>query len=147
MAYTTYTEIQSDFKDMTFSTTTLVTSTDVTQFIVEADSLINAYVGARYTVPVTTGDGANLLKLLSRCLVSGRIKKLLEVKQEKATDANQSVIGVLLSPTQVMKILNDIKNDELTLAGASSLVSGLGFYSENYTNDVEPVITKDTRQW
>lgn len=148
MAYTTYTEIQADFKDMTFTSSTNVTSSDVTQFIVESDSLINAYVGTVYSVPVTvSGDGLSLLKLLSRSLVSSRIKKLLEVKQEKSTDANQSVMGVLLSVAQVIKILNDIQDKNMALAGAVPLISGGGFYNNNVANDISPVIKKDERQW
>ncbi len=147
MAYTTYTEIQADFKDMTFTSTSNVKDSDVTQFIAEADALINSYVGSRYTVPVTAGEGLTLLKFLSRSLVSGRIKKILEVKQEKSVDANQSVQGVLLSPSQVMKILSDIRDDNLNLIGAAALVSSLGFYSNNAVNDVAPVIEKDSKQW
>lgn len=148
MAYTTTAEIEADFKDLTFSTTSNVKTADVTQFIVEADALINSYVGARYIVPVTTsGEGLSLLKFLSRSLVSGRIKKIMEVKQEKSADANQNVVGVYLSATQVMKILSDIKDDVLSLAGAALLVSNQGFNSYNVTNDIAPVIEKDLKQW
>lgn len=148
MAYTTYTEIEADFKDMTFDASTgNVKQADVTQFIVEADALINAYVGMKYTVPVTTGEGLNLLKLLSRSLVTARIKKLLEVKQEKSNDSNQSVIGVLLNTKDVMAILKDIRNGDLTLEGGAALVSGGGFYNNNVNEDVEPVFEKDTKQW
>jgi hypothetical protein len=79
--------------------------------------------------------------------VTARIKKILEVKQEKATDANQSVVGVLLSPTAVMKILKDIQDGTLTLIGASTLLSSNGFYSKNVACDVEPVMKKDEKQW
>lgn len=148
MAYTTYSEIEKDFKDQSFSDTTgNVRQADVTGFITEADALINAYVGTRYTVPVASGDGLNLLKLLSRSLVTARIKKILEVKQEKSTDANQSAVGVLLSVTKVMEILNDIQSGKLALAGASALLSSGGFYSKNAACDVEPVIKKDEKQW
>lgn len=148
MAYTTFAEISADFKDLTFTSTTNVKDTDVTQFIVEADALINAYVGNVYVVPVTTsGEGLNLLKFLSRSLVSGRIKKLMEVKQDKAVDANQSIQGVLLSVAQIMKILNDIQAKNLTLAGATFLIAGGGFYSNNVVNDVQASVNKDTKQW
>ncbi len=147
MAYTTAAEIEADFKDMTFTSTSNVKTDDVTQFIVEADALINAYVGARYTVPVTSGDGLNLLKLLSRSLVAQRVKALLEVKQDTSKDANQSVKGVLLSAKEVMAILSDIKNDILQLSGAASLVSSSGFYSNNVANCVKPVVTKSDKQW
>ena len=145
--YTCVEEIQSDFKDLTFSTTSNVSIEDCTGFIRESDALINAYVGARYTVPVTTGEGSRLLKLLSRSLVTARIKRIMEVKQDKSTDANQNVVGVLLSPTMVMKILSDIRDNKLNLAGAASLVSGSGFYSSNVSNSVEPVIKKNDKQW
>lgn len=148
MAYTTKAEIESDFKDTKFDSTTMVTANDVTQFIVEADALINAYVGGVYTVPVVTaGEGLNLLKLLSRSLTAARIKRILEVKQEKNTDANQNVLGVLLSPSAVMNILKDIQDKTLTLAGAAPLVSGGGFFSNNNSNGVAPVVAKDTKQW
>jgi len=148
MAYTTYSEIEKDFKDQTFAESSgNVRQADVTQFIVEADALINAYVGTKYTTPVTSGEGASLLKLLSRSLVTARIKKIFEVKQEKGTDANQSAVGVLLSPSAVMKILKDIQEGSLALAGASALLSGDGFYSKNVADDVEPVIEKDEQQW
>lgn len=147
MAYTTYSEIEADFKDTTFTTTSMVKLADVTQFIVEADALINAYIGTVYSVPVASGDGLNLLKLLSRSLVAARIKRILEVKQEKSQDANQNVLGVLLSPSKVMEILKDIQEQKMALAGAELLVSGGGFYSANENNDVEPVVEKDTTQW
>jgi hypothetical protein len=147
MAYTTYTEVQADFKDMTFGATGNVLATDVTQFIVEADALINSYVGARFTVPVTTGEGLQLLKLCSRSLVTARIKKILEVKQAKSDDANQNVVGVSLSPSAVMKILENIRDGKISLEGASALISNSGFYSKNAAEDIEPVFEKDSKQW
>ena len=148
MAYTTYSEVEADFKDTSFTTTTNVKAADVTQFIAEADALINSYVGSVYEVPVTTsGEGLTLLKLLSRSLVTSRVKKILEVKQEKSTDANQNIVSVLLSTERVMKILKDIQDKNLTLEGAVALVSGGGFYSKNVADDVSPVMEKDTKQW
>lgn len=148
MAYTSKTEIEADFKDLTFTSTSNVKTADVTQFIVEADALINAYVGSVYVVPVTaSGEGKNLLKLLSRSLVAARIKRIMEVKQEKNPDPEQNVLGVLLSPSAVMKILKDIQSGAMVLAGAELLSSGGGFYSNNAANDVEPVIKKSDRQW
>src|ERR1035437_4082852 len=129
MAYCTNAEVSADFKNITFGVTGNVTSSAVDQFIAEADALINAYIGTVYTVPVTaSGDGLNLLKLCSRSLVTGRIKKIMEVKQEKSPDASQNIVGVLLSPTMVMKILNDIQSKAIALSGAALLNSGQGFY-------------------
>jgi hypothetical protein len=147
MAYATVAEIEADFKDVTFSTTTLVKTADVNQFIVEADALVNSYVAAKYETPVASGEGLQLLKLCTRSLVAARIKKILEVKQEKSVEANQNVVGVLLSPTQVMKILKDIQSGDAELIGADALVDNGGFYSQNYEDDVEPVVKKTEKQW
>ncbi len=147
MSYTTANEIESDFKDLTFDASSNVTTDDVEQFIVEADSLINGYVGTVYQTPVTQGEGVSLLKLLSRSLVSARIKRIMEVKQDKNPDPSQNVLGVLLSTTQIMKILNDIQTKTMKLDGAVLLVASGGFFSKNYECDVEPTILKDTKQW
>lgn len=150
MAYATYSDIEKDFKDLKFSSTSNVTINDVKQFIVEADALIDGYVGTVYSVPLSdSAGGYQLLKLLSRSLVAARVKKILEVVREQSggKDAVQSVIGVLLSPSKVMEILRDIQKKEIALAGATSLVSGGGFYSKNVSEDVQPTIEKDTKQW
>lgn len=148
MAYSVAADIEADFKDLSFTTTSNVKAADVTQFIVEADALINAYVGTVYTVPVVTaGEGLSLLQLLSRSLVTARVKRIMEVKQDKNPDPSQNVVGVLLSPTAVMKILNDIQQKNIALSGASPLTSGLGFVSANVDNSVCPTIKKDCKQW
>lgn len=147
MAYTSYTEIESDFKDITFAAGQNVTDSDVTQFIAEADALIDSYVGQKYVVPVTAGGGLVLLKLYSRCLVTARIKRLMEVKQEKSTDANQNVTSVLLSPSQIIKQLEAIRDDKTSLEGATLLLSNNAFYSSNVANSIEPTILKGDKQW
>lgn len=149
MSYTTPTEVQSDFKSIDFTVSGAnVNTASVTQFISEADALINSYVGTVYQVPVVgSGEGLTLLKLLSRSLVTARIKRIMEVKQEKNADPSQNVVGVLLSPSAVMKILSDIQTKTLALAGALPLISGGGFYSNNAANDVCSVAKKDDKQW
>lgn len=147
MAYSTSSDIQSDFKNITFSTTTLVTSDDVEQFIDEADALIDSYLGMRFQVPVEDDDSAlNLLKMFSRTLVADRIKKILEVKQTTNQSANQDIRGAY-STKDVLQQLRDIRDGNLNLSGATSLVSGGGFYSNNYTNDVTPIFTKNDKAW
>lgn len=149
MAYTTYTEVQGDFKNITFEAATgNVIQSEVTQFIVEADALINSYVSAKYATPVVTaGDGLNLLKMLSRTIVTLRIKSILEVKQNSNIAANQNPVSTLMSMSQIMKMLESIKAGQVKLVGVSPLVSGGGFFSNNYAEGIEPVIKKDSQQW
>lgn len=148
MAYTTYTEVQGDFKNMTFNASTgNVIQSEVTQFIVEADALINSYVSAKYPTPVTeAGDGLNLLKMLSRTIVTLRIKAVLEVKSANAA-IGQNAVSTLMSMPQITKMLESIKAGQLKLIGVTTTVSGGGFYSSNYADSIEPVIKKNDRIW
>jgi hypothetical protein len=148
MAYCTYTDIQSDFKSLTFASGSgNVTQEDVTQFIVEADALINSYVSGKYETPVAAGDGLNLLKMISRNIVTLRVKSILEVKQSTNVAANQNPVSTSLSMKQCLDMLGEIKAGKLKLDGATALVSGGGFYSSNYANDITPVIKKDSKLW
>jgi len=147
MGYSTSAEIQSDFKNLTLSTTTLVTTADVEQFIVEADALIDSFIGMKYEVPVTGGASAlSLLKLFSRTLVADRVKKIMEVKQAQNTSANQDTRGAY-STKDVMAALKQIQNGDLKLSGATGLVSNGGFYSHNNANSIEPTFKKGCKQW
>jgi hypothetical protein len=152
MAYSEVSDIESDFKDIEFlaaaaTPTSLVTEEDVDQFITEADALINSYLSMRYETPVTGGSEAlELLKLYSRSLVASRIKGIMQVKQATNTDANQNVREGL-STKDVLKLLEDLRDNKTSLTGATLLaVSGL-FYSKNYANQVCPTMKKGTKQW
>jgi len=148
MAYSTSAEIQADFKNTTFDATTNVTATDVTQFIVESDALIDHYVGQRYEIPVTGGATAlSLLKLFSRSLTADRVRAILEVKQATNVDGNQNPRRNLLTYAEVLAELKKIQKSDLELIGATPLVASGPFYSSNDADSVTPVMKKDERQW
>lgn len=147
MAYSTSAEVQSDFKNLPLSTTTMVTLADVEQFIVEADALINSYVGMRYETPVTADASTlALLKLFSRTLVADRVKKIMEVKQTTNQSANQDTRGAY-STRDVMLALKQIKDGDLKLSGATLNASNGGIFSNNVANEEEPTFKKGYKQW
>ncbi len=146
MAYSAHADVAAEFKATTFSSSSLITSTQVTEFIAQADALIDSYVGMKYIVPVTAGASAlKLLKLFSAVLTADRVRKILEVKQATNKDADQNPRG--MSPVDVMKQLKDIRDGNLLLDGATSLIGSGGFYSNNEANNVTPVMRKDDKQW
>jgi phage gp36-like protein len=148
MAYSTSSDVSGDFKNLTFASGTgFITSEDVDAFILEADALINSYVGQKYSVPVTASASAlALLKLFSRTLVADRIKKILEVKQVQNTSANQEVRGAF-STKDVLSQLEKIAKGQISLDGATPLVSGGPFFSNNASECVEPTFHKDCKEW
>lgn len=148
MAYTTAADVQADFKGTTFGSGTLVTSAAVTQFIVEADALINSYVGQRWTVPITADTTSlALMSLFSRTLVATRVRGILENKQTTNVDANQQVKADGYSVKDVMKALNDIKNGDMQLSGASLLLASSAFYSNNQAHSTPHTFHKGRKQW
>ena len=148
MAYCSSAEVTAEFKNIDFSSATaLVTTAKVDDWILEADALINSFVGQRYTVPVTSGEGATLLKMYSRLLVSERVRKVLEVKKVAGGDSEQNPRGVILTTKDIMKALKDIAEGNVALIGAELLISGGGFYSSGKADGSEFIFKKDCDNW
>ena len=148
MSYCSVSDIQADFKAIVFNSTANVTDTAVTQFIVEASALIDAYVGQRWVTPITADATSQaLMSLFARTLVSDRVRGIIANKQQTNTDANQQVKSDGYSAKDVMKALNDIKNGDMALSGATLILANAGFKSNNYLRNEQPVFQKDRRQW
>ena len=147
MAYCTAAEVQADFKAVVFTTTSLVTLAAVTQFIVEADALINSYVGQRWVTPIASGESANLMKLYSRTLVAERVRAILSNNQQSNQDANQNVRGSGLTSKDVMKALNDIKNGDMQLVSGTLINTDATMRSNNSSSNTQPRFRKNRRQW
>jgi phage gp36-like protein len=147
MAYCTLDDVQAEFKNTTFSGSTLVTDENVTAFIVQADAVINSYVGKRYETPVPeTADGFQILKMISSGIVAERVRAILEVKQVTNKDGEQNVRRGL-SLNFLMGMLKDISTGKLLLDGALSASNSTGIYSENSKNYIEPEFKKGSTQW
>ncbi len=147
MAYAELEDIQAEFKGVTFSGSTHVTDDEVSAFIVQTDALINAYVSKRYLTPVSnTTDGFQFLKMICSGIVSERVRAILEVKQATNKEGNQNPKRPY-DLSNATKLLKDIANGTLPLAGATVLSAGSGLYSENSANDIQPEFRKNSAQW
>lgn len=148
MAYSSNTEVSSEFKKIDFAATNaLVTTADVDGFIIEADALINSYVGQKYETPLTSGEGLSLLKMFSRLLVAERVRKILEVKDPKAAEGAQNPRGVVLSTKDIMNALKAIADGSMALLGATPLVTGGAFYSPNVADGDKFEFEKSKDNW
>lgn len=152
MGYCVYTDVQADFKNITFGsiddvTPTMVTQEAVTQFITEASALIDSYVGSRYVTPITGTKSLALMSLFCRTLVADRVRGILANKQQTNTDANQQVKSSGFGVRDVMKSLQDIKDGVSTLTDATLAISGSAFYSQNNQSGINPRFQKNRRQW
>lgn len=145
MAYTTKTAIQSEFKDITFDTSTAVTSTDVNEFISQEEALLEAEIAAIYLTPITASGSLPIMKNLSTMRVKARILDILYVKTGNPdVDQGSGAEGIR---ENVQKILDKIKDKILILPGATLAESSGGVKSYVSANSVTHLFERDTDQW
>ncbi len=148
MSYCTVADIQNDFKTITFASSGFITSAAVTQFIVEAQALIDSYVGSRWVTPITADvSSLALMSLYCRTLVSARVRGILANKQTTNADGNQNAGYEGLSVKDIMNGLVAIQQGNMQLSGATLLLQGGGFFSNNQQSGLQPRFQKSRRQW
>ena len=144
MAYCTASDVQSEFKKLTVGASTPVTSTEITEFIVQADALINARLANRWITPITGTESLSIIKMISILLVKERIEKILSVKtgkpegsQEQDEPAQDTGLGML----------NQIMDGKLLLTDATLANSKDGVSSYNVDNDIEATFDSTGDLW
>ena len=143
MAYSTYEDVKSEFKGVDFGSSTPVTSTEVTGFIVQADALIDSLVSKRYETPITGSISLSIIKLISIWLVADRVSKILQVKttKEETKTADKSLYD------KAMAMLKAIIAGDLVLTDATVVSSGNGWASYANSNSLENEFKKGEPQW
>jgi len=144
MAYCDASDVQAEFKGITFGAATSVTDTKVLEFITQADAFINAKISLIYSTPVVAGDGLEVLKEVSIKLVAHRIKRILEVKTG-ATQVDQGGVGDYRA--EALAMLKEIVDRKMLLAGASFLTTEGGIDSFSYENGEVYTFKKSEDQW
>lgn len=147
MAYCELSDVQSEFKNASFTADTMVKASEVEAWIIQSDALINSIIGKRYAVPVIGGDEAlELLKLFSVTMTADRVRKKLEVVVGATQNAQQNPRGQVFSTKDVLEQLRQIAKGDLDLIGAGENTPGAGFAAtEGFA--VEPIFKKDQKQW
>ena len=120
MAYSTVSEVASEFKDVEFTATTKVTDTEVLRFIDEAEALINGLVSCKYVVPILTGpspESFKILRMVEIWLVADRVRQIMQVKDISVTKVQQGTRGPN-SKKAAMDLLKKICDGTLKLTDA-----------------------------
>jgi len=144
MAYCTTANVQSEFKDITFSASTSITSTEISDFIDQADAEINGRVGLVYVTPITGSIALLIIKSISIGIVTQRVKDILAVKTGNP-DVEQE--GRTNSAIAARKMLDEIVSGKMLLTDAVKRSSGDGVKSYTSINNIEHVFEKETNQW
>lgn len=144
MAYSVYGDVSSEFKGMAFGASTTPTSTEVTEFIAQADAEIDARLGVKYVTPISGTKSLVICKILSIKISAQRVRDVIAVKSgNKEVDSEAGTN----SKKEALAMINDILNDRLLLSDATSNSSQDGFASFNVDNNEEFEMKKGTNQW
>lgn len=143
MAYSTSSDIASEFKNITFDSNTSLTDTEVTEFIVQTDAIIDGYLNNKYSVPITGSTALSIVKRISIGLTVRRIIPILRVRTgvENLEQDTQSVMD------DAQKLLDDIIAGKIELTDASKASSSHGFKSYSYDNSLEYKFKREEDQW
>lgn len=146
MAYATFTDVASEYKEIAFTSTTKVTDSEVTEFITQTENAVNAAISNRYSVPVSAGTmAASILKTVTIWLVKCRINSILSVKSPVDT-AKQEPDGKTICE-KAEEMLKDIVSGKMPLpdAEASGLSGGMESFLMN--QDVTYQFQRDENAW
>ena len=148
MAYSTVTNVQALIKWITFSASSKVTSTEVTDtHIVEADAYINSKLSKKYATPITNSTDIKVLQFISSRMAACKIAEILILQ----TSGEMPAIverWYLDANTR----LDEILNFTVDLPNSTKLDSTRGLYSftayGNGTEDApDPQWELNEEQW
>jgi hypothetical protein len=146
MGYCTAADIQKDFPGVVFNATSKVKLSDIDDFIVDADNLINTYAAGKYAIPINGPISLGIVKFYSRSLVADKIATILQIKQGTNQMANQNVRSGL-STKDIIKLLEKLPTEDSLLIDADPSLDGGGINTFNRKNAVKPEFEKSVRRW
>jgi phage gp36-like protein len=144
MAYCTSAQVVADFKTLTVGATGPVNTTNIADFIAQADAEINSYLAVKYTTPITGTEALLMCQMLSIYLVKSRIQSILRVKTGKEDpdqDTSDNLRGVAI------KTLERLAKGTMILTDATLATSADGVKSRSNTDGVENHFDLSSPQW
>ncbi len=144
--YAAYTDIQSEFKSLTFTSSTNPSQSVVEGFISQASAKINSIVQKAYNTPVSSTVSPNsslLLKEICIKLVKYRIEKVLRL--QTGTKLEQEEPANLRK--EAIDDLNELVDDKLLADAVLKTTGGSGVEDYNYNNSIEQSFDVTKEQW
>lgn len=149
MAYATSTDIASEFKNITFDSSSAVTDAEVDGFIEQEEAVINATISNRYEIPVTGTEALKVLKKVTIDYVACRVAKILNLKKDIPIPEKfvPQTLNECAAFRESQKLLFKIRDGKMILADAEAVSSEQGVKSYNASNNICPLWERDTKQW
>jgi len=145
MAYCTNAQVAAEFKNLSFSSSTYPTDTNVDRFIAEADAEIDSRVGLKYQVPLTGSVALLVARQLSIDIVAERVRRVIKVQSGQDQKRQDGREGDTAKEARERTDL--IVQGKMVLSDATLASSHDGVKSYNSDNGVEPVFDAETESW
>jgi hypothetical protein len=143
MAYATLANVQALIKWVTFSASSKVTSTEVTDMhIVEADAYIDSKLCKKYQVPITNATDLKVLQFISTRLAAVKIAEILVLQTSGEMPA---IVERWFMDANAR--LEEILNFTVDLPSSTKLDSTRGLYSYTDTEEIDPIWKIGEDQW
>lgn len=139
-------DVTSEFKDITFGASTPVTSTEVDNFIDEAESEINSRLSLKYVVPITGTVSLKLMKMITVWMVAERLRAILEIKEVTQDEQGQDVRPAK-GRKEALQIIGDILKTKMKLTDAELATSHSGVKSFATSLDNPHTFKRNCDQW
>ncbi len=145
MAYSVAADIESEFKDISFSAVGAKLATaEVTVIIAQHDALIDSYLASRYTTPITGTRALLIMQMLSVALTKVRAIDILEMRGVPAKDTQ---IKKTMGYDEVIKYLKELQSGKARLTDAIEVSSTGGVGVSSGSRDCRAKFDSCKQQW
>ena len=149
MAYSEVSDIESEFKNITFDSNSAIEESEVNLFIAQEDAVIDATISNRYEVPITGSNAIVVMRKISIAYVAYRVAKILNLKKD--IPIPKEMISQSINEASTFRVakknLEDIQSGKIVLNDAVARSSEQGVKSYNASNSIGPLWERDTKQW
>ncbi len=149
MSYATASDIEKEFKNITFDTGDAIQASEVTGFIEEEEAVINSTISNRYVIPITGTVSILVMKNITIAFVAYRVAKILNLKKNEPIPEQFVPQNLNEGATRrlAQKLLFDIRNGIVELNDAVGVTKDNGVTGYNANNEIEPIFERDKVQW
>lgn len=138
-------DIESEFKDITFGSTTSFSPGEVDAFITQAEAVLHGELATVYTVPVTGTEAKNIMKQIVILRVKGRLLNNLHVKTGSDDEDQGTTAQSLLD--QAQSLVDKIVGKQLALPGMSYKAGSANVGSYTGDNNLSHTFRRGVDQW
>ncbi len=144
MGYASQSDCTGEFKDLTITADSAITTADILGFIEDADAEINSRLSTKYLTPITGTEALLVMKMIEVWLVKHRIMDITTVKTGVSTT---SQVGIKSYRQMALDLMDGLVSGKSKLTDATLASANDGVKSYSSTNSIENIFDITTNQW